>query len=278
MSSVVYLNSSNATSQPNVFQYNFPAGSVNFTGRQIAITSIILPYSWYNVTSGYNNQNLSIIMPRTDGSATTTLNLTIPQGFYTVQQLNSYLQSQMQANGFYLMNGTSNVYYLEIVPNLNLDAAQINCYVVPNTLPGGYTNPGGWVLPSTGTRVPQIVISSTNNFGSLIGMTAGTYPSTSTQAATYSITSNTTANISPVSSVLVNCNLVNNQLSVPSNIITNIPITAQFASQIIYQPYEYIWLPILDGSYPYFRITFLDQLSNQLGITDTNIIITCLIK
>lgn len=280
MASVLILNQSNVTQQNNVFQYNFPSGSVNFKDKQIAVQSIILPYSWYNITSTYNNQAFNITIPRTDGVATTTLNIIVPSGFYTVAQLNSYIQSQLIANNIgYLVNASgANVYYIEIVANLNLNSAQLNCYVVPNSLPVGYTNPASWALPTVGTRVPQLTTLS-NNFGLLIGFASSTtFPASSTQSSTYSITSSFTPTISPVESVLVNCNLVNNILSVPSNIITAIPITSSFGTQIQYSPNELIWLPILDGTYPYFRISFLDQISNQLGMNDTNIVMSLLIK
>lgn len=280
MSTIIPINQTNVTTQNNVFHYNFPAGSVNFKDRKIAISSIILPYTWYNITSTYNNQTFQITVPTTDGSSFSTLSITIPAGFYTIGQMNEFLQSVLIANNFYLVNPAGdNVYYIEIVGNTNLSTAQLNCYVVPNTLPttgGTWTNPG-WTLPSTGTRVPQL-ITDTSNFYKLIGFAPSTtYPSTATQASTYSITSSITPQISPVSCVLVNCSLVNNLLSSPSNIITLIPITSTFGAQIIFTPSTLIWLPILDGSYPYMRISFLDQLSNQLEMTDTNVIISLVI-
>lgn len=275
--SVIIVNQTNQTQQTNTFQYTFPSGSVKFAGRQLAISSIIIPYSWYNISTNYLNNTLSLVFPVTNGSATSTINLTIPNGFYSVTQLNQYLQSQMIANNFYLVNGSgNNVYYLDIVANPTQNTAQIDTYVVPNTLPGGYTNPG-WTLPSTGTRTPQVVISN-QAFGNLIGFNTGSYPASMTQTGTYSITSQFTPQISPVSSVLVGCSLINNVLSSPSNIIANIPITSTFGTQIIYNPNEFIWVPVLDGSYPYFKIQFYDQAGNLLPMTDTGVVITMIIK
>ena len=280
MSSIISITQANVTSQPNVYQYNFPSGSVNFKQRKVAVSSVILPYSWYNVTSIFVNKNFCIVIPVTNVSATTTLNITITPGFYTVSQLNSYIQNQLIINNIgYLYNGTSNVYYIEIVANLVTDSAQLNCYVVPNTLPGGWTNPGSWALPSTGTRVPQLVISSTQTgFGKLIGFGSGTFPASSTQTSTYSIQSQFNPQISPVSSVLMTVSLVNNILSSPNNIIGVIPITSQYATQIIYAPNELLWIDCLDGTLPSFTVSFLDQFSNQLGIIDTNITVSLILK
>jgi len=280
MSAVIILNQSNVSTQNNKYRYAFPSGSVNFKNRQIAVQSIVLPYSWYNITAAQNNNTFSLIIPRTDGSATTTISITVPDGFYTISQLNSFIQSKLIANNIgYLVNSTgSNVYYIELVANTNLNTAQLNCYVVPTALPSGWSNPGLWALPSSGTRVPQLV-TDTSNFGLLIGFASSTtFPSNSTQASTYSITSTFTPTISPVESILVSCSLVNNILSSPSNIITTIPITSSFGTQIQFNPNELIWLPILDGTYPAFNVQFLDQNSNLLQMLDTNVIITLLIK
>ena len=143
-SSLITLNSSNVSNtQTNIFNYTFPSGSVNFKKSRIAVQSIVIPYSWLNVNDTvYNNAAAQLIFPvRISGSSTTsTINITIPNGFYIVTQLNQYLQSQMIADGYYLVNGSSqNVYYLEIVANIQLNNTQLNCYVVPTTLSGGYS-------------------------------------------------------------------------------------------------------------------------------------------
>ena len=280
MTSIVSLTQANVGTQNNILTYTFPAGSVNFKGRKIAVSSLILPYSWYSVSSTYLNQNFSIVFPITNGSATQTVNITIQPGFYTVAQLNSAIQNQMILAGVgYLYNGTSNVYYFEIVANLTTDSAQVNCYVVPNTLPGGYTNPGGWSLPSSGTRVPQMVITTAQSgFGKLIGFVPGSYPSNTTQSSTYSVQSSVIPQISPVSSVIMTVSLVNNALSNPNNIIAVVPITSPYATQIIYSPNELLWVDCLDGTVNSLSVSFLDQFSNQLGILDTNITLTLVIK
>lgn len=284
MSSIIPLNINNVVpSQINTMQYNFPTGSVSFKDSRIAVQSIIIPYSFYNITSGYNNQSFQLKFPITDGTATSTLSITIPQGFYTIAGINSYIQSIMIQNYLYLKDsGGNNVYYIEFVANLNLNSCQVNSYIVPNTLPSGYSQPTGgtWgssTLPSAGTRCPQLILSN-NNFGSLIGFAPSTsYPSSMTQSSTYSVTSSYTPQISPTTSIFLGCSLVNNTLSNPTNILASIPITSTFGSQIIYEPPEYLFLPILDGNYSSFRLIFYDQNFNQLGVTDSNIVVNLII-
>lgn len=280
MSAPILLNQNNLVSNQsnNVYQYVFPSGSVTFKDSKIAINQIIIPYSFYNITPNFNNQTFSIILP--DGSSTVTLNLTIPTGFYTLQQINSYIQSILIANGYYLINSANqNVYYIELVGNTNLDYVQLNCYQVPTTLPSGWSYGTGlskWgstSLPTNVNQVPQLV-TNTSNFGLIIGFAnSTTFPATATQTQTYSITSTFTPQISPISSILFSCDLCSNLLSNPTNLMTTIPITTTYASQIIFQPRYPLYLKCLDGSRNSFKCSFLDQNMNPLNIIDTNIII-----
>lgn len=285
MSAIIPMNINNVVpSQINTMQYNFPTGSATFKNAKIGIQSVIIPYSFYNITSGYNNQSFQLKFPITDGSATTTISVTIPQGFYTISEINSYIQSVMIQNYLYLIDGSgNNVYYCEFVANTNLNSAQFNSYIVPNSLPASYSQPTGgtWgssTLPSAGSRVPQLILSS-NNFGLLIGFASSTsFPSSMTQSSTYSVVSSFTPQISPTTSIFLGCNLVNGPLTNPSNILGSISITSTFGSQIIYEPSEYLFLPILDGSYPNIRVIFYDQNFNPLGVTDSNIVVNLVIE
>jgi hypothetical protein len=268
-SSLITLNSSNvSTTQTNTFNYSFPSGSVNFKNSRVAVQSIIIPYSWLNVNGTvYNNAALQLIFPvRISGSNTTaTLNLTIPNGFYTVSQLNSYLQSQMIAAGYYLVNGRSqNVYYLEIVANTQLNNAQLNCYVVPTILPGSYSYgaTGTWgaagvgSFSTAGNLVPQFVTLS-NNFGSLIGFASNTtFPASNASSTTVSTTSSLVPQITPVQSIYVGCSLVRNIYANPTNIVCNIPLTSAYSTNILYNSQEFVWLPILNGNFPNFTVQF----------------------
>ncbi len=290
MTTLLTLNSSNVSqTQNNVYTFQFPTGSVNFKNCRCALQSVILPYSWVNVDSTvYNNASFQIIMPVTIGgsSVTDTLSLTIPSGFYSLDQINSYIQAQLINAGYYLVNASgNNVYYIELVANLNLNTAQLNCYVVPNTKPASwsYGSTGTWGTAGVGTlpsanKVPQLVLLN-NNFGKLIGFASSTtYPASNSSASTVSYSSSFMPQITPVTSVYIGCSLVKNEYSNPTSIIGNMGITSNFATQIIYSPNEFTWLPVLDGSVPGFSITFYDQLFNNLAIRDTNLTINLLLE
>jgi hypothetical protein len=104
----------------------------------MCVSNITLPYSFYNVSSYYNNRTFSLIFPK--GSTTQTISVTLQEGFYTVTDINSYIQQTCIANGAYLIDSTGNyVYYQRLVYNSTYYAVQLLLYSVPTTLPICYT-------------------------------------------------------------------------------------------------------------------------------------------
>jgi hypothetical protein len=273
MSQLTPFNITNAVAnQSNVFNYVFPSGSVSLRDMECAISNMLIPYDWYSISAAFGNNTVSLIFPT--GATTATLNITIPDGFYTIEQLNAYLQSVMITNNYYMINNAGpsplNVYYLEIVANENTGKAQLNCYQVPTTVPGDFINPG-WTLPTTVNQVPRLVVSNTE-FGKVIGFELGTYPSTPTQLSTYSIQSTSTPQISPVSSIYVCLSCVNNFMSSPNNIVSVIPLNNTYGGQITYAPPEYIWIDTLQGSVNAIQLTLYDQNMRPLRLNDVNVI------
>ena len=90
---------------------------------------------------------------------------------------------------------------------------------MPISLPVGWTQPSTWLGYPTVASTPQLIISS-NSFGLLIGYLPGTYPA-AIQAINYSTVSNTTPNGSPISSLIIQCSLVSNDITMPSNIMVH---------------------------------------------------------
>ena len=61
----------------------------------VALGSIAMAYSWYNVSSKYNNNTLKY----SQDSGKTWHTITIPNGNFSYQELNSYIQSEIASNG-----------------------------------------------------------------------------------------------------------------------------------------------------------------------------------
>lgn len=260
----------------NTYRYTFPVGSVKFEGSKVAISNISLFYSWFNISAAYNNNTFQIIWPI--GGSTTTYTLTLPDGYYDVAGLNSYIQQFCITNGLYLINTSSEyVYYIELQENANYYAIQLNTFPIPTSLPSGWTAPGTWVgYPTTG-YTPQLVVPA-NNFRNTIGFAAGTFPPVQ-QTSTYSKLSTTVPQVTVVQSIVVACSLLNNRYSNPGTIIYSFsPAGVAFGGLIESKPTQYSFIDIQNGNYPYFDVSFYDQNFNPLKLNDTNLIIQLLIK
>jgi len=147
--------------------------------------------------------------------------------------------------------------------------------LVPTSAPSGWTAPANWVGYHSSSLCPQITITS-NNFGKIIGYTAGTYPSVNTANAS---TLNTFTPLgSNVNSLIIRCSLVDNQVGVPTDVLDTMPVNATFGSNINYQPPSLKWIKLSPGTYQYLTITFVDQNLNSILAQDPNVCISLLLK
>jgi hypothetical protein len=192
------INSSNvvANSNNSVYRYNFPAGAVNFNdGQKLALGSIQMYYSTFNITSAQGNNQFSYIW--VDNREIT---ITIPDGYYDIASLNDFLHFVMVQQGHYLTDSNGNYYYfITFVINTSTYSVNINTYPMSLTLYplatytiGAYTTatittsspatPVPWSRP-TAAVMPMIRVL-TNNFRNIIGYSAGYYPQGQTSYAT----------------------------------------------------------------------------------------------
>ena len=83
MSFILTLNSTNLsnTNTNTSFKYNFINGGFTCKDYEMCVSSVTLPYSFYNVSSYYNNKTFSLIFPT--GIATSTINITLDLFFET---------------------------------------------------------------------------------------------------------------------------------------------------------------------------------------------------
>ena len=277
------INSSNVTNtNPNsIYTYNFIGGGFKVEeGMECMISSAQIPYSIFNITAAYNNNSFQLNFP-TGASGYTTFNLTIPDGFYTMNDFNNYIQQYCITNGLYLINSSGqNVYYLNFSVNQNYYAIQILLYTVPRSLPTGYTAPSNWIGYSTYTsdRTPYIVIN--NNLSDYLGFTAGQYPPTLPQITNYSILSNKKPPLaSYVNSLIIHCSLVNNPVISPSDILDAFQISnTTFGANINYTPNIEKYVKLTRGTYNSMVLYITDQNNNPITMLDPNILITILFK
>ena len=284
MSFILTLNSTNLsnTNTNTSFKYNFINGGFTCKDYEMCVSSVTLPYSFYNVSSYYNNKTLSLIFPT--GSSTSTYNITLPDGFYTVTDINAYLQLECQNRGAYLLDSNGDyVYFIQLAYNTAYYTVQLLTFLVPTLAGiGTYTQPPSGLYATTGlptiSRVPQITFASTGSIRSNIGFEAGTFPTTS-QTSNYNTSSSLTPMGSTVNSIIMQCSLISNRCTIPSDIIDSMPINdTSFGSNIIYNPSFEKFVSISDGTFNNFTFSFRDQNLNEIYARDPNVSITLIIR
>ena len=300
------LNSTNVIGSNNsIFKYNFINGAFHINEEsEMCVSQIVIPYSWFNINKGYySNATLQYKFP--NGLSSNTYTVTFPNGYYSVSDLNNYLQLYMVSQNQYFYSSTAgtNLYYIQIVTNTTYYSNQIIVNNVPITLPSGYSLPttttGGFTYTGfncntttagssgstssfypTSTLTPQVIIPTYTGIygiGSILGFTAGTYPSVA-QSTSYNVLSNTTPNATPVNSVVVRCDIVNNTCAMPSDILDTFSITSSFGSNITYTPPYEKWISIQTGTYASLTLAFQDQNFTTIQANDSNILIALLLR
>lgn len=263
-------------SQNSQYSYTFLNNSLTILDEaEICISNFVIPYSWFNVTTAYNNRSFSFTFP-TPSSSGVTFNFSLAEGFYLVNDITAALQQFCILNGLYLINPQGlYVYYLTLLYNPTTYGCQVICSLVPTSLPTGWTQPSNWVGYNATSYTPTLTIT-TNNFGKIIGFAASTYPLTPSTTA-QSFLNTFTPLGSNINALVVRCSLVNNPCGMPSDILDTIPITSTFGSNINFSPPALKWIRLQAGTYQKIVISLVDQNLNAVNILDPNVSISILI-
>jgi len=284
MSFTLVLNSSNYIGN-NSFRYSFKTGGFSAEHAEMCVSAITIPYSWFNISSLYNNNKFTVRFPCATylGNPYYDLSITLPDGFYSVSDIKSYIQLQCVNAGLYLINSASqNVYYFDILYSQTYYAVQIICYAIPTSLPAGYSLPTSGIYLSPGlpasSLCSQLFLPASGSISTIIGFVAGAYyPATATSSNT-SILSTLTPVGSTVNSLVLQCNLVKNECTVPSDILDSMAIDGVFGANINYIPSFEKWITVKKGIYSNFTLTFSDQNLNNFYLRDPNVSITLIIR
>jgi hypothetical protein len=260
----------------NQLKYDFINGSFIVKDKQkLQLVTAQIPYSMFNISNNNNNNKFNILWPK--GSGLTTYNITIPDGFYSYNDLNNYIIYYCKLNGLYLLDSNSNVQnFISISSNSTYYAVQINLSVIPISLPSGWTNPASLQLPTT-AQTPRIQILN-NKFQNYLGFSEGTYPA-SQQITAYYALSNITPQASTTNSIVLRCNLINNGVSIPSDILDSFGIqNTSFGSNINYaSSLNDKKVSLKPGTYNSMTIDLVDENLQPLLCRDPNMLFTLLI-
>ena len=162
---LIVINSSNfVKNSGNTFIYSLPSSVKLTTKSKVGVAAISVYNSTFNISASRGNNVITFIW---NSATTTSYTYTIPDGYYSVSDLNFFLQSKMFGDNLYVFsnNGANVVYFMEIVLNSVQYATQINSYYLPLTgeaVSLGYTKPSGatWAFLSA-NRTPQITFNET---------------------------------------------------------------------------------------------------------------------
>lgn len=277
--SPIVFNQSNLIPSANNNQYNYilPGGQT-FKDAKIAIGNVNLYYSWFNITAAYGNNKFSFIWP--NNNTTTTYNVTIPDGNYSVSSLNTYIQQFCLNNSLYLTDSGGNKrYYILCQTNSSYYSVEFDFSPIPNAADAAtasLTAPGGWPGFNTASnKIPQLIVPASttlNSFSTLIGYAAGTFPASNTSTVIVGVQSTFAPQVSPVKSIIVAASLVSNKLGVNNQVLGAFAYTSTTFGQLInYAPSFPFYIDIADGSYNNIMLTFYDNNFNPLPIYDSNI-------
>lgn len=273
----------------NKLVYKFP-NSVNLEDKYVAVTSVSMFYSWFNITQAYSNNYFTYVWY--NGATPTTYTCTIPDGTYDISDINNFFQFCCIQNGTYWVDPAGvNYYPAEFILNPPRYAVQINTYYVPTSLPAGWTAPPAG-LPTTSYNTVITIPASLNI---ILGFTAGfqtdlnsgggytppvgsQYISKDNTTQTISYISTQAPQVQPNSNVLLTLSGVNNPYTQPSSVIYSINPSVSTGEQITVTPPNFAWVKFIRGTYNELRLSFLGSNNEPININDPNMTIILAIR
>jgi hypothetical protein len=268
------------------------ATNTDLNNYEVSIGNGFVYYSWYNISAAQNNNSFQLIIP--NAATTTTVTYTIPDGAYNITTLNTWLQSQLVSGGYYLryagdasnvttgVSRQANIYPVTLQVNPATYSIQFIAISLPRTADlvaptfNGYVT-GGFTLPTSANKSAQLVVASTNAFGSIIGYAAGTF-GTGTASTTETTESTLIPNVNPISSVEMRLSCISNIISQNSqllHIFTNGNV--RLGELIDISPVELSFIPCV-GQHRNLTLQFFDQTGKILNMLDSNIVIKLVFK
>lgn len=209
-SSSQYLNSRNRTFAQNQYNYIRQGNSTAKPGSSLASANVYSPNGLNHCAKYFIAQNTSFgykwvkkynnATPRTLIDDTTTYQVSIPSGYYTLDDLNRLFKQAMFANlHYFIKNPTGNnseyfndniTYALSIAYNNNTNLIELQSYRIdavafPSsnfTVPTPGSGLATWGIQGTAGLYPQFIISN-NIFQTAIGFNAASYPSSNATSA-----------------------------------------------------------------------------------------------
>lgn len=264
MSEQIFIVNSNHAVNPYTFEVNF---GQTFTARdhEITLKSANIAYSNFNISASiYNNHQFSYVW--SDG---TQVDITLPDGFYSLSDINNYMHNEMKNRGQYLWDDLrqTEYYLLNITQITYLYRFMIEAIPLSDYSASDISNPNSLTLNDLS---PYLIIND-NGLVRTLGFAAGNYPTTYSALVQQLIGVNAPI-ITEVSCFLVGCNFVSNSaFQNYTGVLAMVPlINTSFGSSIEYKPVSQSWYDVIPGPKSKLQITLQDDQGNLLRTAQDN--------
>lgn len=186
---------------------------------ELALIKANLWYSWYNISASKGNNTF-----RYNNGVSWSGTITIPDGQYTIGQINSYLHDVMKANGDYTVVSGVDTFDIEIEPNystLRVKLTFTNSYQLDLSLSDLYLLLGGESTTySTDGDLPNVanINDGINNLAIHCNIISGlrTYENAKRSDVIYTFVPDsvpgTNIDVNPVNKIYLPINVRNNQI------------------------------------------------------------------
>jgi hypothetical protein len=261
----------------NLYRLKLPKAVEFKKGDKLSLYSFSMYNSFYNISAS-QYQNTNITFTWFDG---TVYNWNIESGYYSVPDLNLWLQQQFILNKLYCVNSNNsqNIYFVQFQTNSVLYKTQIDVYFMPSSANAtlyGYQKPEGatWNFPSVNTMV-RITIN--DNLKTYFGTSQTTFGNIS-PAQNMNYLSDVCPSISRVFSIYLGCNLITSDYNQIGKLFSQFPISASYGNLIkIESPIDAL-ISIKEGIYSEITITLWDQNNSPLVFTDSEMTLFLIIE
>ena len=261
----------------NMYRLKLPKAVQFKKGDKLSLYSFSMYNSFYNISaSQYQNSNITFTW--FDG---TVYNWTIEDGYYSLSDLNIWLQQKFIINKLYCTNETNSqyIYFVQFQTNSVLYKAQIDVYFMPSSTNAtlyGYQKPVGatWNFPGS-NLMNKITINS--NLKSYFGTTQTTFGEI-TPAQNMNYLSDICPTISPVFSIYLGCNLIVSEFNQIGNLFSQFPISASYGNLIKIESTIDSQISIKEGIYSDIVITLWDQENRPLIFIDNELTLFLIIS
>jgi hypothetical protein len=275
MSSSIIITGTNVVNQNNnEFVFNFPS-TVSLTNCEIAVQSIQLFYSWFNISqTAYNNTTFQYQWYNNTTETYDSFNVVLPDGLWSIADINAYLQYTMINNGQYAIDSSTgqNIYYITLELNAVLYAVQLNTFPVPTTAPAGVEFQ--FTAPTT-TFNPIVIFPA--NFNKIVGFAPNFTSTESTAGTNLSFTSSIAPQVQPSPTLLLSCNAVFNKFSTPPNILASITPNVDVGASYYIQFYPQ-YTTLVGGQYSSLRLAWMNTSFQAIPLQDPTCCIVLLIR